>query len=367
MKEFWSSRIRDIVPYTPGEQPKDRTFIKLNTNENPYPPSPMALEYIRRATGPDLRLYPDPDGTSLRETLAAFNGLKPEQIFLGNGSDEVLAMCFPAFFEPDRPVVFADITYSFYPVYAKLYGQPYREIPLDEHFHLETEPYLGDNGGVILTNPNAPTGRAIPLHDIRAILEANPDVVVIVDEAYVDFGARSAREIIYAYPNLLVVRTMSKSRSLAGLRVGFAMGNANLIAALNCVKNSFNSYTLDRLALAGAEGAIHDVEYQRATLFKIMSTRSWTETVLRHLGFSVCESSANFLFVSHPDLPAKELQEGLRARGILVRWWDKPRIANYLRISIGTDSDMKALCQALADLLTQAGISLEPMAQELLQ
>ena len=353
MKEFWSSRIRDLVPYTPGEQPKDRKFIKLNTNENPYPPSGQALEAIRRATGEELRLYPDPECTALRETLAAYHGLQPGEIFVGNGSDEVLAMCFQAFFEPERPVVFADITYSFYPVYAHFFGQAFREIPLDDHFNLPVERYVGGNGGVILANPNAPTGREVPLKDIKTILEGNPESVVVVDEAYVDFGARSAVDLIHSYPNLVVVRTLSKSRSLAGLRVGYAMGNANLMAALNCVKNSINSYTLDRLALVGAEAAVRDTAYWQATLFKVMHTRAWAETALRRLGFSVCDSAANFLFVPHPEVPARQLLAGLREKGILVRWWDRPRIDNYLRISIGTDEDMQALCQALQELLEQ--------------
>ena len=354
MKEFWSSRIRDLVPYTPGEQPRDRKFIKLNTNENPYPPSPHALEAIRQAAGESLRLYPDPECTALRETLAAYHGLNSQEIFVGNGSDEVLAMCFQAFFEPPKPVVFADITYSFYPVYARFFGQPYREIPLDGHFNLPVARYVGNNGGVILANPNAPTGREVALSDIKTILEGNPESVVVVDEAYVDFGARSAVDLIHSYSNLVVVRTLSKSRSLAGLRVGYAMGNANLMAALSCVKNSINSYTLDRLALAGAQAAVRDTAYWQATLFKVTQTRSWTENALRRMGFSVCDSAANFLFVSHPDVPARQLLDGLREKGILVRWWDRPRISNHLRISIGTDEDMQALCQALQELLDQA-------------
>ena len=358
MKEYWSSRIRELVPYTPGEQPRDRSFIKLNTNENPYPPSAMALEAIRQATCESLRLYPDPECTSLRETLAAYHDLQAEEIFVGNGSDEVLAMCFQAFFDGAKPVIFADITYSFYPVYAQFFQIPYREIPLDDNFHLQVERYLGGNGGVVLANPNAPTGREVPLRDIETILSANRDVVVVVDEAYVDFGARSAVDLIHAYPNLVVVRTLSKSRSLAGLRVGYAMGNADLIAALNCVKNCINSYTLDRLALAGAEASIRDAAYRQATLFKIMSTRAWTETLLKRLGFQVCDSAANFLFVTHPDIPAKQLLDGLREKGILVRWWDKPRISNYLRISIGTDEDMKACCLALENLLQEAGVAI---------
>lgn len=251
MKEFWSSRIRGLTPYTPGEQPRERKFIKLNTNENPYPPSPMALSAIRAAADEPLRLYPDPDCTQLREVMAATCGLKPSQVFVGNGSDEVLALCFQAFFDPDRILLFPDVTYSFYPVFAALYGLQYRQVPLDEGFGVPVESFLAPNGGVVLANPNAPTGRALSLCAIRRILEGNPGAVVLVDEAYVDFGAESAVELIDRYPNLVVVQTLSKSRSLAGLRVGFALAQENLIAALNCVKNSFNSYPLDRLALAG--------------------------------------------------------------------------------------------------------------------
>lgn len=348
MKEFWSGRIRGLTPYTPGEQPKDRQFIKLNTNENPYPPSPRALEAIRAAAGEGLRLYPDPEGAALRQALAELHGLRPEQIFVGNGSDEVLAMCFMAFF--DRDLLFPDVSYSFYPVYADLFHIPYREIPLDGEFGVDVADYLGNNGGVVVANPNAPTGRALPLADIVRLLEGNPHVVVLVDEAYVDFGGASAVELIGGCPNLVVVRTMSKSRSLAGLRVGYALGSENLIAALNCVKDSFNSYTLDRLALAGAEASVRDAGYFRATLEKVVRTRAWTAQRLTELGFRVCPSAANFLFASHERVDAKTLLDGLRARGILVRWWDKPRIRNYLRITVGTDAEMEALCEALSGL-----------------
>ena len=353
MKEFWSPRIRDMVPYTPGEQPKNRKWIKLNTNENPYPPSPMALEAIRAAAGEGLRLYPDPEGTALRETFSAFCGadIRPEQIFLGNGSDEVLAFAFQAFFDPQREIVFPDITYSFYPVYAALFGLKTREIPLNEDFSIPVEQFFGQKGGVVLCNPNAPTGRALPLESIRKILEANPEAVVLVDEAYVDFGGTSTAVLLADHPNLLVVGTLSKSRSLAGLRVGYALGSVNLLAGLNCVKNSFNSYTLDRLALAGAEGALRDQAYFQATRDKILQTRARTAARLKELGFTVCDSSANFLFASHRDVPAKELLDGLRSRGILVRWWNRPRISNHLRITIGTDQEMDALCAALEELL----------------
>ena len=352
MKEFWSTRAKSLTPYVPGEQPKGRTFIKLNTNENPYPPSPMALAAIREAACESLRLYPDPECTSLREALAATYDLKPEQVFVGNGSDEILALCFYAFFDPGRTILFPDITYSFYPVFADLCGLSYREVPLDEYFAVPLEPFLEENGGVVIANPNAPTGRELSLCAIRTLLEGNPNSVVVVDEAYVDFGAGSAVELIQRYPNLVVVQTMSKSRSLAGLRVGYAMGDAGLIAALNCVKNSFNSSTLDRLALAGAEGALRDREYLRATTLKIASTRERTAVTLRGMGFQVSDSASNFLFVSHPEASAKALLDGLRARGILVRWWDKPRIRDYLRITIGTDQEMEALCAALAELVS---------------
>ena len=351
MKKFWSPRIRDMVPYTPGEQPKGRKFIKLNTNENPYPPSSVALAAIREAAGEGLRLYPDPEGSDLREALAACYDVKPEQVFLGNGSDEILAFAFQAFFDPAKEIVFPDVTYSFYPVYAGLFGIPYREIPLDEHFGVPVERFIGGNGGVVLANPNAPTGRELSLSALREILEGNPDVVVVVDEAYVDFGARSALELLDRCLNLLVVRTMSKSRSLAGLRVGFAIGSEDLIAALNCVKNSFNSYTLDRLALAGAEGALRDPDYFQATLAKIIHTRDRSAVRLKQLGFEVCDSSANFLFITHEKVPAKTLLDGLRERGILVRWWDRPRISNYLRVTVGTQEEMDALCAALEELV----------------
>ena len=351
MKRFWSDRIRDLVPYTPGEQPKDRVFVKLNTNENPYPPSPRVLEAIGRAGGEALRLYPDPEATALRRAIADYHGLTTEQVFCGNGSDEVLGLCFYAFFTPGRPVVFPDITYSFYPVYTKLFGLDWREIPLNEDFTLPVESFLGGNGGAVICNPNAPTGKALPLSDIRRILEENPNVVVLVDEAYADFGAQSAVELIGQYPNLVVVCTMSKSRSLAGMRVGYALGNADLIAAINCVKNSFNSYPLDRLALAAGQAAMEDVDYFQTTRRSIMDTRQRTTERLREMGFHVHESCANFIFITHPDISGQALQQGLRDRGILVRWFNKPRIDQYLRVSIGTDADMDAMCRACQEIL----------------
>lgn len=350
-KRFWSSRIQALVPYTPGEQPKDRVFIKLNTNENPYPPSPKVLEAIQNATDERLRLYPDPESTALRNAIAEYHGIKPEQVFCGNGSDEVLGLCFYAFFSPDKKVVFPDITYSFYPVYTELFQLDYEEIPLNEDFSLPVEKFLGGNGGAVICNPNAPTGKALPLSAIRQILEANPDVVILVDEAYADFGAESAVSLIDEYPNLVTVHTLSKSRSLAGMRLGYALGNPDLIAAVNCVKNSFNSYPIDRLAMAAGEAAIRDVPYFKETCSKVIATRERTTKMLRDLGFNIHDSNANFIFISHPDKSGEELQQALRDRGVLVRWFNKPRIREYLRVSIGTDQEMEAMCTACKEIL----------------
>lgn len=351
-KKFWSSRIQSLVPYTPGEQPKDRVFIKLNTNENPYPPSPKAMEAIREATDSRLRLYPDPEATALSAALAEFYGIAPEQVFCGNGSDEVLGLCFYAFFSPGKKVIFPDITYSFYPVYTELFGLDYEEIPLNEDFSLPVEKYLnGDAGGVVICNPNAPTGKTQPVEAIRRILEANPDVVVLVDEAYADFGAESVVPLIDEYPNLVVVGTMSKSRSLAGLRIGYAMGNKDLIAGVKCVKNSFNSYPLDRIALAAGEAAVRDKEYFDQTRNKVMATREKTTQKLRELGFVVHDSNTNFILAMHPDKPGKEITQALRDRGVLVRRFDKERIKEYLRISIGTEEEMETMCAYCEEIL----------------
>ena len=353
MKELWSRRCRSLTPYTPGEQPKKKMdrLIKLNTNENPYPPSPMALEAMRAVPGESLRLYPDPDCCELREGIAMALDVKPEQIFVGNGSDEVLSLAFQAFFDPDEPIRFADITYGFYPVFADFYGLSYETIPLDENFGLPVEPFLKPGGGIVVANPNAPTGRELSLCDIKAIVSANEHRVVVVDEAYVDFGTRSAIELVNSYNNLLIVRTFSKGRSLAGLRVGYAVGHKDLITAMHLVKDSFNSYPVDRVAQAAALGAIRDEEYFRCTTTKIISTRACTTSLLRSMGFKVCDSSSNFLFVTHETVPATVLKDELREQGILVRWWNKPRISNYLRISVGTDEEMRALCDALKEII----------------
>jgi histidinol-phosphate aminotransferase len=351
MDKFWSSRLDGIEPYVPGEQPKDKQYIKLNTNENPYPPSPKAVAAIAAAAGADLRLYPDPNADSLRQTLATAYGVKPEQVFVGNGSDEVLAMAYLAFLDDKTPAVFPDVTYSFYPVYAQLFGNNCRIVPLREDFTMPLEDLCRNDGCVILTNPNAPTGIALSLAEVERIVRENPDQVVLVDEAYVDFGAESAVGLIDRYPNVLVVQTFSKSRSLAGLRIGFAFGDAGLITALNSVKNSFNSYTLDRLALAAAQAAVEDKAYFDQTRHQIMATRDRTAEQLRALGFTVLPSSSNFLFAGRGPKPAAELFRQLKDRGVLVRYFSKPRIDDFLRITVGTDAEMETLIKTLKELI----------------
>ena len=351
MNQYWSKRIQNIVPYTPGEQPRDRKFIKLNTNECPYPPSPKAIEAIKAAAGDSLRLYPDPECVELRAAIARREGLDVSQVFCGNGSDEILAFAFQAFFDPDREVVFPKITYSFYPVYTDFFGLKRREVPMNPDFSDPVDLLCGKNGGVVLANPNAPTGIAVGLDTVEKLLNANPDVVVVVDEAYVDFGAESAVKLISRYPNLLVIQTTSKSRALAGLRVGWAMGDAGLIEGLRCVRDSINSYTVDRLAQAGAAAAISDEKYFQSIRRRVMTTRAWTENALKERGFTVLPSETNFVFASHPDHSGKGLLDGLREKGVLVRWWNKPEIENWLRISIGTDEEMEALVNALDELI----------------
>lgn len=351
MKEFWSRRVRDMVPYVPGEQPRNRQFIKLNTNENPYPPAPQVLKAIQEAAGEALRLYPDPECLALRQAVAHATGLTPDQVFCGNGSDEILSFAFQAFFDRDKPITFPDITYSFYEVYVKYLNLTAKTVPLNPDFSLPLERFKRElGGGVVIANPNAPTGQAVPTADLRSIVEHNPNQVVIIDEAYVDFGAESMAQWVDRYPNLLVVQTLSKSRSLAGLRVGWALGDENLIAAMRCVRDSINSYTVDRVASVGAVAALKAKSHFEKTRQAIMNTRESTWERLRELGFDVAPSKANFLFVRHPDIPGKVLFDGLREQGILVRRWDLPRIQEYLRISIGTGAEMEALCLALQTL-----------------
>ncbi|GGG14958.1 histidinol-phosphate transaminase [Paenibacillus abyssi] len=354
MSKFWNKTTTSLEPYVPGEQPKDKKYIKLNTNENPYPPSPQALKAMQEAVNGDLRLYPDPTCSDLRETIAGYYGLTSDQVFVGNGSDEILALAFQGFFSPDKPIVFPDITYSFYPVYAKLYGLRYELVPLDDQFEVPIERLCQPNGGVILPNPNAPTAKYMPLGGIRAILERNTEHVVLIDEAYIDFGGETAAALINDYPNLLVVQTLSKSRSLAGLRVGMALGNRELIEGLDRVKNSFNSYPLDRVALAGAAAAIKDDSYFKETTQKVISTRDAVVLKLRKSGFHVAESKANFIFISHASKPAEEIFLALREKAILVRYFNKPRINNFLRVTIGTDAEMEEFVRAISEIVGEA-------------
>ena len=354
---FWSPVVGTLTPYVPGEQPKQAKLVKLNTNENPYPPSPQVLEAIQAATLKGLQLYPDPESTALRQTIARHHGLQADQVFVGNGSDEVLAHAFFAFFQQGgAPLLFADVTYSFYSVYCGLYGIPAQTVPLDGAMQLDlaamVAPRAQPLAGVVVANPNAPTGIGLPLAQIEQLLRAHSERVVLVDEAYVDFGGASAVPLVAQYPNLLVVHTLSKSRSLAGLRVGAAFGLRPLIEALERVKNSFNSYPLDRLAQAGAAAAYDDTAYFARTVADVVDAREGLTLALEDLGFAVLPSQANFVFARHPQRDAAELAAALRGHGVLVRHFKKPeRIAQYLRISIGTPQQCGVLVTALEAVL----------------
>ena len=344
----WENNIRRVVPYVPGEQPKLKDIVKLNTNENPYPPSPKVTEALEVLDTADLRLYPDPSCEVLVHAIAAYYGLSDEQVFVGVGSDDVLAMAFMTCFNSEKPILFPDITYSFYDVWADMLRIPYEQIPLTEDFTIRKEDYYRENGGIIFPNPNAPTGVELGQNDIEDIVSHNPDSIVIVDEAYVDFGAVSALPLIEKYDNVLVVQTFSKSRSLAGMRIGFAMGSKKLIAYINAVKYSFNSYTMDRTALAAGTASIEDKTYFEQSTAKVIAVREWTKEQLKKLGFVFGDSKANFIFAAHPKYPAKELFAALREAHIIVRYFDKPRIDNYLRITIGTQEEMQRLSAFLA-------------------
>jgi histidinol-phosphate aminotransferase len=350
MSKFWTDVVHQLKPYVPGEQPQDQQYIKLNTNENPYPPSPVVKKAINRHAVGDLRRYPDPESRELRQALASYTGLECEQIFVGNGSDEVLAHSFNSFFQRRRNILFPDIGYSFYPVYCSLYQVNYRAIPLDSNFNINIEDYRQTNGGIIIANPNAPTGIALEPATIRQLLE-HTDSLVIIDEAYVDFGAESSIALISDFPNLLVIQTFSKSRSLAGLRLGYALGHADLIDGLNRVKNSFNSYPVDRLGSAAAIASLSDNDYFLQCKNKIIESRNWLSAALEDLEFEVLPSKANFIFVRHPARQASDLYAGLKKAGILVRHFNSSRIEDFLRISIGTDEECTALVETMKRLL----------------
>lgn len=340
---IWEDNVRKVIPYVPGEQPDQTGMIKLNTNENPYPPAPGVARALKELEADRLRLYPDPAASILVNALAQRYQLAPEQVFVGVGSDDVLAMAFLTFFNSSRPILFPDITYSFYDVWADLYRIPYECQPLDDQFCICKEDYFKENGGIVLANPNAPTGVEADLDVLRQIIAKNPDVIVIVDEAYIDFGGTSAVSLLSEYDNLLVVQTFSKSRSLAGMRIGCAFGQPKLIKYLNDVKYSFNSYTMDMTALQIGVEALKDEAYFKSTVQKITATRERVKAELKELGFLFPDSKSNFIFATHPKLDAKELFEALKKEKIYVRYFAKPRIDNYLRITIGTDAQMDVL------------------------
>ncbi|MDO7455779.1 histidinol-phosphate transaminase [Acinetobacter baumannii] len=347
---FWSPEVRELEPYVPGEQPKIQNLLKLNTNENPYPPSPKVVEAVQEVLHEQadvLRLYPDPDATVLKQAIAKQQNIDVSQVFVGNGSDEVLAHIFKAFFLQDEPILYPDITYSFYPVYSQFFGTKTKEIPLNENFEIDVRDYTQPNGGIIITNPNAPTSIALSLAEIEQVLQANPDRVVVIDEAYVDFGAESAVSLINRYENLVVCQTTSKSRSLAGLRVGFAIAQSHLIAALEAVKNSFNSYPIDRFAIAAAVASFEDQAYFEEQCQKVITSREKLVRDLTVLGFNVLPSKANFIFATHSQHDAGQLAQKLREQGIIVRYFNKPRINQFLRITVGTDEQNARLVQTL--------------------
>lgn len=352
MSQYWSDIVHRLTPYVPGEQPKLQNLVKLNTNENPYGPSPKVIAALQAEAADSLRLYPDPDSSRLKAAIADYHGLQSNQVFVGNGSDEVLAHVFQALLKHDQPLLFPDITYSFYPVYCGLYGIDYETVPLSAQFEIAVQDYMRPNGGIIFPNPNAPTGIPLPLADIERLLQANTQSVVVIDEAYVDFGTESAVSLVKQYPNLLVTHTYSKSRSLAGLRVGYAVGGAGLIEALMRVKDSFNSYPIDRFAEAGAIAAIQDEDFFQQTRQQVMASREQLVAEMTAMGFEVLPSGANFIFARHPQYSGEQLAAGLREQAVIVRHFKKPaRIAEFLRITIGDDSQNQALMKALRTLL----------------
>ncbi|MGN0650168.1 MAG: histidinol-phosphate transaminase [Oscillospiraceae bacterium] len=347
----WRDNLIRIEPYVAGEQPNKTDFIKLNANENPYPPSPAVIKVISEFRGEGLKKYPDANAKPLAEAIAKRAGLKRENIFVGNGSDDVLALCFRAFFNSDKPIIYPDITYSFYHVWCDMLGIPYKTIPVDADYNINAADYRRENGGVVIANPNAPTSIGRDLDFIREILDANPDSVVIVDEAYVDFGGISAVPLLKEYENLVITQTFSKSRSMAGMRIGFAMGNAEIISALYAAKDSYNSYPMDSVAIAAGVASVEDEEYFRATIDRVIATRKRLTAELRELGFDVKDSSANFVFAEHKSLRAKDICEYLKTKDIYVRYFSKPRIDNRLRITVGTDDEIDALIRELKILI----------------
>ena len=351
MKAFWGDRIRNLAPYTPGEQPRDRQYIKLNTNENPYSPAPSVLEAVQKAAGEALKLYPDPNSTALKGALAAYAGLRAENVFVGNGSDEVLALCFAAFFDKRAPVRFPDVTYSFYPVYADFFSVPYEEMPVGAYFDIRPGSFAGSCGGVILPNPNAPTGYVLPISEIERMAASDPNRLVLIDEAYVDYGNETCIPLIHKYKNLIVVHTMSKSKNLAGAHIGYCVADKSLIDDLNGIKFSFNPFNMSDISLAIGTAAVKDSAYYEKCAKEIIANREFLSEELRKLGFQVLESHTNFIFVTNPAMYAKEYNQKLREHGILARYYDAPRIDNFLRITIGTREEMEAVVEATREIL----------------
>lgn len=354
MSRFWNERTRNLKPYTPGEQPKTE-MVKLNTNENPFPPSDKVLRAMRKAANGDLRKYPDPEALELRSLFAKYNKVSPENVFVGNGSDEVLSFAFDAFFSPEEPVYFPDVTYSFYPVYCNHLGLTYETVPLKDDFSINLRDYHRKNGGIVLANPNAPTGIALTRREIEFIVKNNPDHVIIVDEAYVRFGGETAIPLVRKYPNILVVQTMSKSHSLAGLRVGFAIGSPELIEGMYRVKDSFNSYPVDRIAQAGAIASLQNKRTVEANINTVRATREGVSVALRMIGFDVLPSSANFIMIHYWNCKAKDLFDHLRSKNILVRHFDQPRIEDYLRVTIGTKEEMRIFLDVVEEYVDGKG------------
>ncbi len=354
MEKLWENNIRKIEPYVPGEQSKDKNIVKINANENPYPPSPKAIEAIRNFSADKLRFYPDANALPLKEALASYYNVESKNVFLGNGSDDVIALCFQTFFCSDKPIAFPDITYSFYPVWCRLFNIPYVTYPLDENFRITPESYKEENGGVILPNPNAPTSIGEGLDFVKKLLEYNKDCIVIIDEAYVDFGGTSCTELTKEYENLVVTGTFSKSRSLASLRIGFAIANEKLISYLEAVKNSYNSYTVDSLSIAAGIASVNDDEYFRQTISKVIKTRQRVTNELEALGFEVLPSSSNFIMATHNDFSMKEMFEYLKTNKVFIRYFSLPRIEKYIRVTIGTDKEMDVFLEKVKDFINKA-------------
>lgn len=353
MENLWKENLRKITPYVPGEQSKEKDIVKLNANENPYPPSPKAIEALKSFNSDRLRFYPNANSTELKEALAEYYNVGIENIFVGNGSDDVLAIAFQSFFNSKKPIAYPDLTYSFYPVWCDLFGIPYKTYPVDDNFRIIPEDYREENGGVVIPNPNAPTSIGEGLDFVEKIMEYNSDSVVIIDEAYVDFGGTSSVELTKKYENLLITGTFSKSRSLAGLRIGFAVGSKELISVMEAVKNSYNSYTVDSVSIAMGAASIKDDEYFKSTCKKIIDTRERFTKEMKALGFKVLDSSTNFIFATHSDLSIKDMFEYLKTKNVFIRYFSLPRIDNYTRITIGTDEEMDILLKEIKEYINE--------------